>query len=196
MIIICNMIYLFLTIKHFITNHITSHSTKNFITKRFIKVGLGLFIVTTLSACDNAQPPQSAQSVTTSKPAVASDERFVGCYAFNKTDYAVLKISYDNGFFMQMKNNDKHNIWDNKEPMTISSNNSQFFGTNALNLDPKDVQMLIVRTDEIMAIGQVDDSLVALNPALDSQFIVNLAGAVNTIYSVVCDDVPMNLLDK
>lgn len=193
------MIYLFfLTIKHFITNHMTSHSTKNFITKRFIKVGLGLFIVTTLSACDNAQPTQSAQlsSITANKASVGIDERFVGCYAFNKTDYAVLKISYDNGFFMQMKNNDKHNIWDNKEPMTISSNNSQFFGTNALNLDPKDVQQIIVRTDEIMAIGQVDDSLVALNPALDSQFVVNLAGAVNTIYSVVCDDVPMNLLDK
>lgn len=180
------MIYLFfLTIKHFIV-------------KRFIKVGLGLFVVTTLSACDNAQPTQSAQlsSITANKASVGIDERFVGCYAFNKTDYAVLKISYDNGFFMQMKNNDKHNIWDNKEPMTISSNNSQFFGTNALNLDPTDVQTLIVRTDEIMAIGQVDDSLVALNPALDSQFVVNLAGAVNTIYSVVCDDVPMNLLDK
>lgn len=189
------MIYLFfLTIKHFIINHITKH----FIVKRFIKVGLGLFVVTTLSACDNAQPTQSAQlsSITANKASVGIDERFVGCYAFNKTDYAVLKISYDNGFFMQMKNNDKHNIWDNKEPMTISSNNSQFFGTNALNLDPTDVQTLIVRTDEIMAIGQVDDSLVALNPALDSQFVVNLAGAVNTIYSVVCDDVPMNLLDK
>lgn len=161
---------------------------------------LSLIVV---SACSNdagnkasdetATSKTDTQNHTSTQADLAASEQFVGCYTFNKDDLAMIKISHDNSFAMQMKNNDKNNVWDTKEPMVIDPTGFEFFKVNTLDISQTNIQSVIKRTDDVMAIALLDKAFVNVK-GLDSTFAVNLAGAVTTIYKVDCDDIPMDLM--
>ncbi len=152
-----------------------------------------------LVACNkNAAPTDNAVSTdaTTQQQTNAVDaDVFVGCYSVEKDVPAQIKISHDGAVFaMQMKENSP-TIWDTPEALnTVSvAEGWRYFSTNAINLNQSEVTAIIARADEVMAMAKVVDAAVNINPQLDSAYVVNIAGAVNTIYQVPCDEVPMEL---
>ncbi len=175
--------------------------------KKLIIIALGMMLL----ACDKTDestPTATTAPTTTAdsnaQAAVALSDlgkMLVGCYTFGynahgKPDYAVLKVSADqNALVMQMKNADKALLWDVPESLQVlpaSSDGFEFFKVNALNINAADVLAVAAREDKVMALGYVRPELKQLG-ALDSEFIINVAGAVNTVYKVPCDDVPMDL---
>lgn len=163
-----------------------------------------------LSACNKADEPASAPTAaagtvnnSTQTTAVLSDldKKLVGCYTFDNNeqgvpDYAMLKISIaQDALVMQMKNDDKAVLWDAPErlqTLPALSDGFEFFKVNAININAADVLAVAAREDKVMAIAHIRPELKQMG-VLDSEFIINVAGAVNTIYQVPCDDVPMDL---
>ncbi len=178
--------------------------------KKLMIIALGMMLL----ACDKADKPASSADAPAPSAALATDasaqtraplsdldKMLVGCYTFGynahgKPDHAVLKVSADqNALVMQMKNEDKQKLWDTPESLQVlpaSSDGFEFFKVNALNINAADVLAVAAREDKVMALGYVRPELKQLG-ALDSEFIINVAGAVNTVYKVPCDDVPMDL---
>lgn len=150
---------------------------------KFLLFALSFFVV----ACgDTANSPKSSNH-TTSVP-----EQFVGCYATKQSSPAQISITHTNGqLSMAMKEPDGG--WDTPEPMQVLENGQawEFFKVNALNLTQSDIVASIGRTDSVMTLGVLKEGLPAVNPHLDSSFVVSLFGAVNTIYRVDCDKTPV-----
>lgn len=147
-----------------------------------------------LTACTQNNTPSADQKgdvATNSQPA------FVGCYSVEKNSPAQILIKADNSAFsMQMKEPDGG--WDTPEAMRIFDETQawEFFKTNALGLNKADVVASLGREDEALVLAQIKSELVALNPSLDSPYVVSLFGAVNTIYQVACDNVGLELAVK
>lgn len=138
-----------------------------------------------LAACQDSTPKQSAD-----KAEVAT---FDGCYAIEQQSPAQIKISQENNqFVMQMK--EQTGGWDTPESLQSldKAKGWQFFSTNAIQLSSSDVMGVLARPDGVMAMAQLHEASVNTNPMLDSHYVVNLLGAVNTIYQVPCDDKPVN----
>lgn len=134
-------------------------------------------------ACDKA--------VSTSSPSSKAD--FTGCFSIEKNVPAQIKITPNaDAWAMQMKEAD--GSWDKPEALILTDNDTawQAYKVNAIGLNKSDIATSIVRHDGILLISQLT-SAAALNPALDSPYVVNLFGATNTIYKVACDSEPLDL---
>lgn len=143
----------------------------------------------TISACT----PQNSPQDTTAQSADDGNNAFVGCFSVQKNAPAQIRITHDGTTTMQMKEPD--GTWDKPEPMVSVDNDKawQFFAKNGLGLEQSYLQATIVRHDEVMAMGKVDGALMAVNPSVDSPFVMSLFGATNTIYQVECDSEPLVL---
>lgn len=152
---------------------------------------VGLFFASTLLACSRPQQ-QKVESEQAYSPDVLH-----GCYSIEKDMPAQIWIHDKNGKLgMQMKEyKGSHRVWDDFEEMRSLSPQKgwHYFQTNGLQLDQKNIEIIAVRPDETFAIAKVNEVASNTNPFLDSVYVVSLFGAVNTIYSVACDNL---LLDK
>lgn len=143
-------------------------------------ITLSLFLV----ACDQAN--------TTSDNHLQDHHVFIGCYSTQKNTPAQILIDdHDGQMTMAMKEPD--GSWDTPEPMKVLNQGQtwDFFKTNGLNLGQTDILTSIGRVDDVMALGYLKEGLPAVNPHLDSQFVIGLFGAVNTIYKMECDKTPV-----
>ncbi|MDO4426549.1 MAG: hypothetical protein Q4B88_00320 [Moraxella sp.] len=149
-----------------------------------------------LLACGQS-PSSDSNTVSLDKKDTKTDKTtldFSGCYSVDKSLPAQIFINQSqSGYTMQMKEPD--GTWDKPEPLLNKTVDEawQFFSTNAISLDRKDVKAVLVRADEVMALASIDKAVTAVNPHMDSSYVVSLFGAVNTIYQVACDDTPLVL---
>lgn len=151
-----------------------------------------IFLLVMLACCGAMLVACQDQAVSVAEN---SKVDFVGCYAVKKDIPAQIKIAKTNNqYTMQMKeNSDK--VWDDAEPLTAVGVADGFgnFNANALNVKEDDVAQILVRPDGVMALAQLKPAVANINPHLDSDVIMSLFGAVNTVYKVACDDVPVDL---
>lgn len=165
-------------------------------TKKIHRFSVLLGLVAVLFGCgqpstDTKSAPATASTGADTKTAVSD---FSGCYSVDKSLPAQIFINQSqSGYTMQMKEPD--GTWDKAEPLLKKTADEawQFFSTNAISLDKKDVKAVLLRADEVMALAAVDKAVTAVNPHMDSPYVVSLFGAVNTIYQVACDDTPLVL---
>ena len=154
-----------------------------------------LMIVFALTAC--GEKPVNSDSTNNKTQADAKDE-FVGCYTINKDTPAQIKISKNqDGYVMQMKEpRGAKTLWDNPESLKKVEPEQawNFFRVNALDFGKDDVQAVIMRPDNMMVLTKVKDASKNVNPKLDSDFVVHIFGAVNTIYAVDCDDKQIDIV--
>lgn len=148
-----------------------------------------LLLMLAISACT----PQNSPQDMAVKSANDGGQDFVGCFSVQKNAPAQIRIMHDGTTTMQMKEPD--GTWDKPEPMMSVDGDKawQFFAQNGLGLEQSYVQATIVRHDEVMAMSKIDGALMAVNPSVDSTFVMSLFGATNTIYAVPCDDKPLIL---
>lgn len=143
-----------------------------------------------LTACGN-QNTANNKAVNSAQAGdkAAAQNTLVGCYSIEKDVPAQIRVSQENErFFMQMQ--EKQGGWDTPELLNngdISADWS-YFSMNALGLNQSDMQMILARPDGVMALGLVKPALVGINPHMDSPFVINIFGAVNTIYQADCGD--------
>lgn len=159
-----------------------------------------LGVTTLLLAC--GQPPSGDPNTASLDKKDAQTDKaetldFSGCYSVDKSLPVQIFITQSEAkgqYTMQMKEPD--GTWDKAEPLLNQTADEawQFFSTNAISLDKKDVKAVLVRADEVMALAGVDKAVTAVNPHMDSPYVVSLFGAVNTIYQVACDDTPLVLV--
>lgn len=115
----------------------------------------------------------------------------VGCYSVDKGVPAQIKLNETNGLFtMQMK--EAVGGWDTPEPLDklTQSQAWTYFGDNALGVAQSSIIDAVGRPDGVMAIGSLKSDITALNPRVDSPFLITIFGATNTVYNVPCDDEP------
>lgn len=142
---------------------------------------LGLAVL--LAACgeDATKPVQSKTH---------SDDGLVGCYTIEQGTAAQIWLHrIDDKLVMQMKEpTGSQTAWDKPEAMDTPSVAQGFthFSTNRLDVTVSDVQSIAVRPDGVFAIARLSDAAANTNPLLDSPVIVQLFGAVNTIYQAPC----------
>lgn len=164
-----------------------------FMKAKFFGCLAGVFVVSgLLVACGQADKPKVVEQTSEATA-------FVGCYSIDKNQPAQIKISQEqNGFVMQMKEADGKQVWDQPEVLQqqTAEQGWQFFSTNAINLSKSDVLGVLARPDNVMAMAQVAQASANTNPMLDSPYVVHLLGAVNTIYQVPCDDVPIDFIKQ
>ncbi len=137
------------------------------------------------NTAENSSANTTDQAIPTNS--INIDE-FKGCYSVEKGVPAQILIGYDNGgFAMQMKEPD--GSWDKPESLIISDKDKawELYQTNSLGLNKSDITTTLVRPDGVMAISRLVQGT-AVNPAIDSSHVVMIMGAVNTIYSVPCDN--------
>lgn len=155
--------------------------------KNFLLLGVFLSLGATLVACQDepVKPTKNSANVD-----------FVGCYVLEKGVPAQIKITKTNDqYTMQMKE-DSEKVWDTAEPLTLAGVSDGFvhFNANALNVNANDVAEILVRPDGVMALAQLKPAVANINPHLDSDVVMSILGAVNTVYKVACDDVPLDLM--
>lgn len=149
---------------------------------------LGLSLVACQQSDDTPKSTQADESAV-----------FEGCYSIDKNQPAQIKISQEqNGFVMQMKEAAGEQIWDQPEVLQqqTAEQGWQVFSTNHINLSKSDVIGILSRPDGVMAMAQVKQASANTNPMLDSNYVVHLLGAVNTIYQVPCDDTPIDFIKQ
>ena len=182
-----------------------------------------VLVLLALGACQDAeqdarQDATLAQNTTSQAQGVA--QALVGCYTVNQGEPAVIKISInDDGnnndgndadaqpkgdqtaFVMQMKEPNKLKIWDDPEALEVLDAKEawRYFGqgdksAKLLDVTQKDIQGVLARPDRMMVIARLDPTVTNLNPLLDSQYLVHIYHASNTIYQVPCDEVPVDIV--
>lgn len=115
----------------------------------------------------------------------------VGCYSVDKDVPAQIKINKTDGqFTMQMK--EAVGGWDTPEPLEVLDRSKAWahFGDNTLGIDQSSMTDALGRPDGAMAIGLLKSSLIALNPRVDSLFLMSVFGTSHSVYGVPCDDEP------
>lgn len=143
-----------------------------------------------LTACGE-QP-----ATPTSTTQTASTTELVGCYSVHKDSPAQIKISHDAGYAMQMKEPDgASETWDKPEPLVALTFDKawEFFKTNTLDVQSADLSHVIARPDGMMVLAKINPTVRNVNPMLDSDYVMQLFGAVNTIYQVPCDEVRLEM---
>lgn len=123
---------------------------------------------------------------------ISNQPTLVGCYSVDKGVPAQIKIDEKNGLFtMQMK--EQVGGWDAPEPLDVlfESKAWAYFSGNTLGISKSGIGQVLARPDGVMAMGVIKDSESALNPQVDSPFLMTILGAVNTVYGVPCDDEPV-----
>lgn len=159
-------------------------------------LALGLVCCLILAGCGDDAANGTRSSVNSAQN-LHENAPFAGCYSVEKDAGAQILINGANGSYtMQMK--EVAGGWDNAEPLDSlprTDGYKRYFASNAIGLKSADLQgEILARPDGVMALGWVDGANAALNPAIDSTFVVALFGAVNTIYRVECDDVAKSVL--
>lgn len=162
------------------------------------------FAVILLLACTEPKSESGGDEALAgvNQPMRLSDthQALVGCYTFaynqqSYPDYAMLKLSMVGDVLaMQMKNADANKPWDDAEDLQALpiGDGFEFFKVNALDVAMTDIMAVAARPDAVMAIARISPQAQNIK-GLDSDVIIHIAGAVNTIYQVACDDVPMDL---
>lgn len=123
---------------------------------------------------------------------ISNQPTLVGCYSVDKGVPAQIKINETNGLFtMQMK--EQIGGWDTPESLDVLSGSKAwaYFSGNTLGVRESGVGQVLARPDGVMAMGIIKDSAAALNPQVDSPFLMTILGATNTVYNVPCDDEPV-----
>lgn len=166
---------------------------------RFLKISACLCVFI-LTACNPQDGDKNLthNSQNTSNQTDEADQ-LIGCYTVNKNTPAQIKISKQkNDYVMQMKEpKGAKTAWDKPEPLLKAASLEQgweFFRVNSLDFTKDDTEAIIVRPDKRMALAKVKDASQNINPKLDSNFVIHIFGAVNTIYSVACDDTRMDIV--
>lgn len=159
-------------------------------------VVLSLFGAIFLSGCQKA-PDTPSTEAKSSGYQENSDQSLslVGCYRVEKQGSAQIKINKsDIGYTMQMK--EPQGGWDTPEPMQAIDNEQawEYFEVNSLGLNQADLAQTLVRHDGVMTLSALKGGVSAINPSLDSEFVVSLFGASNTIYQSACDDEPLDIV--
>lgn len=148
---------------------------------------LSLLVVLCLSGCQESPktPRQSADELPS----------LVGCYRIEKQGSAQIKINQnDQSYTMQMK--EAQGGWDTPEPMQLIDTGRawEYFEVNSLGLHQSDLAQSLVREDGVLTLSVLKSGVSAINPNLDSEFVVSLFGASNTIYQSACDDEPLDIV--
>lgn len=150
----------------------------------------GLVTLIFMTACSDTNQ-------TKDQPVEVSQGDLVGCYSIEKGVPAQIWVHRQtSGLVMQMKESaSADSTWDLPEPLNELDLKSgwAYFQSNALDLSQKDLVSVVARPDGVLAIGRLKAAAANTNPYLDSHYVVNLLGAVNTIYQVDCDDVRVDL---
>lgn len=145
-----------------------------------------------LSACNqNAPTTDSNVHANANSPS----DSLAGCYSVEKDTPAQIRINLTaDQYSMQMKENTAA-VWDDAEALNTLSVAAgwRYFDRNAINLGQQDIQAIIARPDEVMALAALKSGVSNLNPHIDSDYAIMIAGMVNTVYRVACDDVPLDL---
>lgn len=142
----------------------------------------------------SSQSEQSSAAQQASKP-MSKHLSLVGCYRIEQQGSAQIKINQDEqGYTMQMK--EPQGGWDTPEPMQPidAARAWEYFEVNSLGLHQTDLAQSLVRQDGVLTLSVLKNGVSAINPSVDSQFVVSLFGASNTIYQSVCDDVPLDIV--
>lgn len=148
-----------------------------------------LLVMLFLCGCSKNDHPSTASE--TAKPLARSSASLVGCYSVTKTNPTLAQIQITPQMAMQMK--EPTGGWDTPEAMnTLTADKAwTFFADNPIGVRAKDIKNALGRPDNVMAIAVLDNSA-TLNPQVDSPFIINIFGTVNTVYQVPCDETPVN----
>ncbi|WP_078308002.1 hypothetical protein [Moraxella lincolnii] len=164
------------------------------------KITLMFVCLATLVGCDSQNDqhsPMQFDANTTNTVLTLSDsdvaQMFVGCYTISHDEPAQIKISTHAGkLVMQMKEPANANrVWDNPEPLEILTKKDV---ANYFAIDAKKLDAIIARPDKLMVLAKVQTSHANLDPLLDSEYLAYIYRGANTIYKVVCDDAPVDIV--
>lgn len=141
-------------------------------------------------ACDNIKQEQDADA---DRHALKPHHLLKNCFAFEKGGVAEIVVEEVEAHTFAMRMKEPDGSWDMPEPMDSLAEEQawEFYKGNGLDLNSSDIYATVARTDGVMAISVLKSEIVTVKPHLDSNFIVNLFGATNTIYAVPCDDKPV-----
>lgn len=179
---------------------ITENTLQSIVKMMMTKITLMFVCLATLVGCDSQNDqhsPMQFDANTTNTVLTLSDsdvaQMFVGCYTISHDDPAQIKISTHAGkLVMQMKEPANANrVWDNPEPLEILTKKDV---ANYFAIDAKKLDAIIARPDKLMVLAKVQTSHANLDPLLDSEYLAYIYRGANTIYKVVCDDAPVDIV--
>lgn len=179
---------------------ITENTLQSIVKMMMTKITLMFVCLATLVGCDSQNDqhsPMQFDANTTNTVLTLSDsdvaQMFVGCYTISHDEPAQIKISTHAGkLVMQMKEPANANrVWDNPEPLEILTKKDV---ANYFAIDAKKLDAIIARPDKLMVLAKVQTSHANLDPLLDSEYLAYIYRGANTIYKVVCDDAPVDIV--
>ncbi|OOS19834.1 hypothetical protein B0682_07775 [Moraxella lincolnii] len=182
------------------SNMITENTLQSIVKMMMTKITLMFVCLATLVGCDSQNDqhsPMQFDANTTNTVLTLSDsdvaQMFVGCYTISHDEPAQIKISTHAGkLVMQMKEPANANrVWDNPEPLEILTKKDV---ANYFAIDAKKLDAIIARPDKLMVLAKVQTSHANLDPLLDSEYLAYIYRGANTIYKVVCDDAPVDIV--
>lgn len=143
-------------------------------------------------ACDNIQQKQDDDA---DRHTLKPHHLLKNCFAFEKGGIAEIVVEEVEAHTFAMRMKEPDGSWDMPEPMESLAEEKawEFYKGNGLGLNSSDIYATVARTDGVMAISVLKSEIMTVKTHLDSNFVVSLFGATNTIYAVPCDDKPLVL---